>query len=45
MFRLLNNLVSFLDPLINVTVCGPKVIRLGVIDLDVEERAPLATRG
>jgi tRNA G10 N-methylase Trm11 len=42
MFRPLNNLISFLDPLVGAVGCGVEITRLGATDLGVEVRAPLA---
>jgi hypothetical protein len=43
-FRPLDDLISFLDPLLDDTDCGAEVTRLGTIDLGAEVRALLATR-
>jgi hypothetical protein len=43
MFRLLNNLISFLDHSFGTKGCGDEVIRLGATDLGAEVRPSLAT--
>jgi hypothetical protein len=43
-FRPLDDLILFLDYLLDVIAYSAEVTRLGVIYLDVEVRAPLATK-
>jgi hypothetical protein len=40
-FRLLDDLIWFLDPLFDVTGCDVEVTWLAAIDLNAEVRAPL----
>jgi hypothetical protein len=42
-FRPLNDLISFLDPLLGAKGCDAEVTQLGAIDLGTEVRLSLAT--